>query len=693
MTARLLTGRRSAWISLLLALLVTGGLLGGLRGADVTNGHNAVPPASEAAQTENLLAELSGSDLQQLVVVVTRTDGQAFTESELGGLGTLGAGLADAEVEGVQAEDVTGPIPSADGRAALLQVSVQVAADDNDAMRAATDGVRDAVAADLPAGLTAQTTGGPAFGADLAASFDGANLRLLLVTVGVVGLLLLLTYRSPVLWLVPITVVGLADQVAGVLTAQLGERLELSFDAGIISVLVFGAGANYALLLISRYREELRRHPDHRTALAVAWRATLPAILASNLSVVAALATLVLAVIPGTRGLGIAAAAGLLVALAFALLVLPPALAVVGRGVFWPFVPRPEESPTDQTPTQDAADRPHRRGVWGSVAAGVVCHPWRVLAAGTAVLAVMAIGLAGTEVGLSQTERFSVAAESGEALETISAHFPAGAAAPLVVVTDAAHVEEIEAAVAAYPGVGQVHLAETGTTTAGEIATLNVVGDAAPGSDAERELVTGLRETVHAVPGADALVGGAPAAEVDVRDGTARDLLVVAPFVLAVVAVALALLLRSLVAPLVLLTINVASSLAAIGAGAWAGRTFFGHTALDTPVPLLAFLFLVALGIDYTIFLVHRIRSEVPALGTREATVLGVSTTGVVITSAGIVLAGVFAALGVLPLVTLGQIGLIVGIGIVVDTLLVRTLIVPAVISLLGDRFWWPSRP
>ncbi|WP_131104427.1 MMPL family transporter [Ornithinimicrobium sufpigmenti] len=682
MIARLLTGRRSAWMSLLLAVIVAAGMVGGLQGAEVTNDHSAVPPASESAQVEDLLTELPGSDVQQLVVVVTRADGQALTDAQFGELGQLGAGLPRAVVE------VVGPIPSVDREAALLQVPVQVAGDDNAALRAVTDGVRDAVTVDLPDGLIAQTTGGPALGADLAASFDGADTRLLLVTIGVVGFLLLLTYRSPVLWLVSITVVGLADRVAAVLTAQLGERLGLSFDTGIISVLVFGAGANYALLLISRYREELRRHTDHRDALAVAWRATLPSILASNLSVVVALATLVLAVIPGTRGLGVAAAAGLLVALAFALFVLPPALAVVGRGAFWPFVPRPAGSMTEHS-----TDAPHRRGVWGSVAAGVVRHPWRVLAAGAVVLAVMATGLVGTEVGLNQTERFRVAAESGEALETISAHFPAGASAPLVVVTDAAHLEEVEATVTAYPGVDQVHPGPTGRTSAGEIATLSVVGDATPGSDAERELVTGLREAVHAVPGTHALVGGAPAEEVDVQDGTWRDLLVVAPLVLAVVALALAALLRSLVAPLVLLAINVASSVAAIGAGAWASREILGHPALDTPVPLLAFLFLVALGIDYTIFLVHRVRSEVPVHGTREATVLGVSATGVVITSAGIVLAGVFAALGVLPLVTLGQIGLIVGIGIVGDTLLVRTLIVPAVITLLGDRFWWPSHP
>lgn len=692
-----LTGRRGAWVTLLLALLLSAGLLGALSGADVDNDHSAAPPTSESARVGDLVAELPGAHVQQLVVVVTRQDGRVLDQADLGGLGALGAGLPAAP-----GEQVAGPIPSGDGEAALLQVPVVVEGADGagsadpDALRAVVEGVRTAVAADLPAGLEARTTGGPAFGADLAASFDGANLRLLLVTVGVVGLLLLLTYRSPVLWLVPITVVGLADRVAGVLTAALGERWGLSFDAGIISVLVFGAGANYALLLISRYREELRQRTDHRAALRVAWRATVPAILASNVSVVLALGTLALASIPGTRGLGIAAAVGLVVALAFALLVLPPALAVVGRGAFWPFVPRPQgEEPVRAThgAAYRATHRAARRDLWGTVAAVVVRRPWAVLAAGAVLLGVMAAGLPGTQVGLTQAERFRVATESGEALDTIAAHYPAGAAQPLTVVADRAHLPAVEAAVGGVAGVDQVRPGASGTTSAGDLATLSVTGEAAPGSAAERALVEDLRAAVHGIPGADALVGGAPATDVDARAGAWADLLLVVPLVLVVVAVVLALLLRSLVAPLVLLGVNIVSTVATIGAGAWLGRTLLGFDALDTPVPLLAFLFLVALGIDYTIFLVHRVRSEVPGHGTRGAVVRGVSTTGVVITSAGIVLAGVFAALGVLPLVTLGQLGLIVGLGVVVDTMVVRTLLAPALIALLGDRFWWPGDP
>ena len=686
---RLLTGRLSACLTLLLAILVAGGVLGALRGAEVAAGHGAAPDTAESAVVTQLTQELPDADVQPLVVVATRDDGSALTEADQKDLAELAGTLPVAE-----GQRAFGPIMSEDGQAGMLQVPVRVDVLDNDAVRATVDEVRAAVAYGLPEGMAARTTGGAAFGADLAASFDGANLRLLLVTIAVVGVLLLLTYRSPILWLVPLTVVGIADQLAGVVTASVGERFGLNFDGGIISVLVFGAGANYALLLISRYREELHRHDDHRQALRVAWRGSVPAILASNVAVVLALSTLALATLPGTRGLGIASAVGLVVALAAVVLVLPAALAVVGRGAFWPFIPRPEAATATDVQTTATGQPSFRRDPWGAVATTVVRHPWRVLVGGVALLAVMATGLLGTSVGLSQVDRFRVANESSVGIDVISQHFPAGSAAPFTIVTDAAALEDVTAAVTAVDGIEMVRPGTSGQTASrGDIATLTVVGDAAPGTQAERDLVHELRQTVRAVPGADALVGGSPATDVDSREAARTDLFLVAPLVLAVVAVVLALLLRSLVAPFVLLVINVASTVAAIGAGAWIGRQWFGFGALDTDVPLLAFLFLVALGIDYTIFLVHRIRSEVPAEGTRAAVVTGVRTTGVVITSAGIVLAGVFAALGVLPLITLGQLGLIVGLGVVVDTLVVRTLFVPAVISILGDRFWWPSHP
>ncbi|WP_306169503.1 MMPL family transporter [Microbacterium sp. RU33B] len=303
----------------------------------------------------------------------------------------------------------------------------------------------------------------------------------------------------------------------------------------------------------------------------------------------------------------------------------------------------------------------------------------------------MAAGLFGTTVGLSQVEKFRVPTESSVGLEVLAAHFDAGQAQPFVIVARAADADAVTAAAESVTGV--VRVSASGTSPDGDLVRLSVVGEPAPGTPDSRALVVELRASVHTVTGADALVGGQGAADVDARDGNLRDFLLIAPLILIVTFLVLVVLLRALVAPLVLLAVNTLSAIAAVGAGAWLGRVAFGWDALDLPVPLLSFLFLVALGVDYTIFLVHRARTEARVSGTRAGMVTALATTGGVITSAGIVLAGVFAALGLLPLVTLGQIGLIVGIGVLVDTLVVRTLVVPALFSLLGDRMWWPSRP
>jgi len=510
----------------------------------------------------------------------------------------------------------------------------------------------------------------------VASAFEGADVTLLLVTILIVAILLISTYRSPVLWLVPLVVIAIADGLAGRLTAAAGSAWGLAFDGGIISVLVFGAGTNYALLLISRYREELLTTQDHRLALSRAWRKSVPAILASNVTVVLALLTLVLGAIPMTRGLGIPAAMGLLVALTAVLFALPPLLAVLGRKIFWPFIPRSGVAP--------------RQGrAWRAVASHVVRRPGTSLMAALALLAVMATGLFGTSVGLDQLEKFRVESESATGLEVLSEHFPPGEAQPIFVVTDRESTDDVLTAIDGVDGVVRAHPA--GTTADGTLTSIMVTSAYTPGTDQSLDQVEALRAVVHGVPDADALVGGAVAEDLDARVGNEQDLVLVAPLVLGVSFLVLVLLLRSVVAPVLLLGVNLASAVAALGAGAFLSRTLFDQPALDLQVPLLAFLFLVALGIDYTIFLVHRARAEAQRLGTRAGMVEAVTHTGSVITSAGIVLAAVFAALGVLPLVTLSQLGLIVGLGVLVDTLIVRTVIVPAIFSLVGDRIWWPG--
>lgn len=666
-----LTSRRGAWTSILLAVLAIVGVFGVLSGASAPSGNDAAPPSSESAAVTAALAEFDEGTKQTLLLVASRDDGAALTEADLAGVGAL-APLLD-EQTGYTASR---PFASEDGLAAVMQTSIMPGADNGET--AETVGIlRDIVAEHPVDGVTVLVTGGPAFGADIVGAFAGADLTLLLVTIGIVALLLILTYRSPILWIVPLVVIAIADRMASLVTSTVGTALELQFDSGIVSVLVFGAGTNYALLLISRYREELGRTSDHRAALASAWRHTAPAILASGLTVVLSLATLVFAVIPGTRGLGVSSALGLLIALAFGLLVLPPVLAVCGRGIFWPLVPKP-----GQRRVQGRA--------WRAVAARVVARPVVALVAAGALLAIMATGLIGTSVGLSQSEKFRVASESAAGLEVLGEHFPAGEAQPMVVIANTAAADEVVAAAGEVDGV--LRVTAVGESRDGALTRIVITGEPAPSTPESLALVDRLRTTLHAIDGADALVGGAVATDVDAREGNQRDLLVIAPLVLLVSFVVLLVLLRSLVAPIVLMLVNLASAVAAIGAGAWLSRVLFGQEALDLQVPLLAFLFLVALGIDYTIFLVHRARAEAASLGTKQGMVAAVAGTGGVITSAGIVLAAVFAALGVLPLVTLGQIGLIVGLGVVVDTFVVRTIVVPALFSLLGRRIWWPGR-
>ena len=669
--SRALTSRRGAWISLITALALIAALFGALTGAKAPVRSDHAPVDSESARTSELLQKLPDANEQSVLVVVSRDGGGELTAPDFEQLTELSPLLTGQTVD-----EPSEPIVSDDGEAAVVVAPITVGANNSETAEVIA-ALRADIAETAPAGLNLQVTGGPAFGADVASAFDGADFSLLLVTILIVALLLVFTYRSPVLWLIPLIVVALADGLAGRVTAAVGEQWGLAFDAGIISVLVFGAGTNYALLMISRYREELRRTDDDRAALSSAWRKSVPALLASNATVVLALLTLMLATIPLTRGLGIPATIGLVIALAAVLFVLPSCLAIFGRKAFWPFIPGP-------------GGKSAQGRTWRSVATRVARRPVVSLIAGGALLAVMATGLFGTSVGLDQMAKFRVQSESATGLETLSAHFPPGEAQPINIVVNSAAVESVVSAANDVDGVVRAHPA--GMTGDGDITRVIVTSSYAPGSEESLDQITELREAVQEVPNAEAHVGGAVAEELDARSGNQQDLLRIAPMVLAVSFLVLLVLLRSFVAPLLLMAVNLASAMAAIGAGAWLSRTLFDQQALDLQVPILAFLFLVALGIDYTIFLVHRARSEAVRLSTRAAMVEAVAHTGSVITSAGIVLAGVFAALGVLPLVTLGQLGLIVGLGVIVDTLIVRTVIVPAIFSLGGDRLWWPGR-
>lgn len=669
---------RLSWVFLLILLALAAGLMAGI-GENDTAGQapNSLPDAAESARVVEAREQFTDAGSASAIVVVTRADGGPIQDADR----TAAAEVLTRAATASQ-DPVGGPpgvlIPSQDGEALLGQVPIS--ADLNGtALTERVDAIRSAAAADTPDTLRVQITGGPAFGADIADSFSGANTTLLAVTALVVAVLLILTYRSPVLWLVPLLVIGIADRLATTVGTGIARLTDLSFDgstSGITSVLVFGAGTNYALLLVSRYRDELHRHDDHRAALREAVRRAGPAILASNLTVVAALLVLVLASVPSTRSLGVLAAAGLLVALIFVLVGLPAALALCGRNIFWPFVPRTDDRDTTET------------GLWHTIATRVVARPVAVVVAATALLALFAAGLFTVDVGLTQTEQFRVRAESVEGFDTLAEHFPSGSSDPATVIADAQAAPRVESALTGVDGV--IRATPTGTSPTG-LARWSVVIDADPASDRAFEIIENLRGTLAEIPDADAIVGGSDAEEYDVREAAARDRAVIIPLILAVVAVILLALLRAVPAAVLLVGVTVFSAVAALGLGSWLSTHVFGFPGIDTSVPLFAFLFLVALGVDYTIFLVTRAREETPGHGTTGGIVRAVSATGAVITSAGIVLAAVFCVLGVLPLITLTQLGIVVGIGILLDTFVVRTVIIPALFSLIGPKVWWPS--
>ncbi|TWG24642.1 MMPL family transporter [Actinoplanes teichomyceticus] len=645
---------RRAWASLLLAL-VLGGLVIGLAGSTrVTNDPNAsLPSSAESTRVAQLQKQLPSGRTSAALIVVAK-GGQPLTDADLAPAGRLGT-----------------PIVSPDRRAAIVSVPLPAGVSSDETIAAVAD-LRTRAGAGLPAGVTAEVTGAAGFTADLADSFTGANTRLLIVTVAVVAVLLLVTYRSPLLWLVPLAVVGLADRVTTSLVALLSRHTDLPVSGsttGIVTVLVFGAGTDYALLLISRYREELHRHEDRFTAMRQALRGAGPAIAASAGTVVLSLLTLLLASLRSNVSLGVTAAAGIAIAAVFALLVLPAALVVCGRGLFWPFVPRPGQGGVEA-----------ERGLWARIGRAVAARPVAVTLASVIVLGLLCAGGLGTRLGLSQSEQFRVRSESVAGLETLSRYFPAGAASPTIVLTSPEQAPSALATVSGTPGVAQARIAERTATR----ASIQVILDAAPDTPAAFDTIRALRAELAG----RALVGGSVATSLDTRDATRRDLRVIVPVILLVVLLVLVVLLRALVAPALLIATVILSFLAALGAGS----LLFDH-ALDNQVPLFSFLFLVALGVDYNIFLVTRAREEAGRRGTRDGMVHAVAVTGAVITSAGILLAAVFAVLGVLPVITLTQIGVIVMIGVLLDTLLVRTVLVPALATLLGDRFWWPGRP
>ena len=669
-------GRPALWAFIVvLVWLVVGGAAGGFQGrlAEVqeNDAETYLPADAEATRAGELSARFGEDGVVPAVVVYERDGGLTPADwtyldsvtSRLTGL----PGLARPPSE---------PIPAPDQAAASQPFAVV-----EDELSDAVAGVREVVRDGAPQGLRVHVTGPAGFVADLGEAFGEIDGLLLVVTASVVAVILVLVYRSPLLPLLVLLGAGLALGTASAVVYALTRAGLLVLNGqsqGIMLILVFGAATDYALLLVARYREELARHRDRFAAMAVAWRRSAGPIVASGSTVILAVLALLLSELNSNRSLGPVAAVGIAAALLVMLTYLPAVLALLGRVAFWPFAPRDGER---------VAGR--RRGWWSWLAekVGHRARPvWVVTALALAGLAALMPQLRAE--GVAQSDFFLADVESVAGQEALARHFPAGSASPTVIITKADHAEAVAAAASSVPGVAQVQPAGQVDDLAQVMAVLTAPAD----SDEAIETVRRLRAEVHAVPGAEALVGGPTAVDLDTREAASRDQRVIIPVTLLVVFLVVALLLRALLVPALLLASVVLSYAATMGLAA----VFFNHVfdvpGADPAVPLFAFVFLVALGVDYTIFLMSRVREEAGRIGTRAGVRVGLAVTGGVITSAGVVLAATFSALAVLPLLFLVQIAFIVAVGVLMDTFVVRSLLVPAICHDIGRTIWWPSQ-
>jgi RND superfamily putative drug exporter len=694
---RFITGPKTSWVTLLIGLIfaVLSFTVFAAEESDVAP-TNGLPDDAEVVLVDEALAAMPNAGGTAAVVVYAVESGE-FSDEQLSWLvGEFdpmiqmpagGANEKFVEFSNVEVMDEAFVPPatvSDDNTTAVITVPMDEI-DDVDPRAERIAEIRALAIEDMPAGMVSYVTGPEGFQVDLSGVFAGADFTLILATVIIVILLLLVTYRSPILWIVPLAVVGTADGMAG----QIGRNVAAFFDitadgsiTGILSVLVFGAGTNYALLLIARYREELMVFEDRHEAMAKALKGAGPAIIASGGTVVLALLTLSFAELGGNRALGIVCASGVVVAMISALGVLPAAIVVFGRGLFWPFVPRFGDVNKSET------------GWWARLGTRVSKRPVTVALVGVAILGALAVGGNGVTIGIPETEQFRVKPEAVTGIEVLAEAFPAGTSAPTRVVANNDQAENVVTAALTLDVVASAEVVNSNDSQ----SQIDVVLDAEGGSDEAYAAIGELREVVQAVPGASALVGGDDATRLAVKQAYERDQLLVIPLILLLVFIVLVLLLKAILAPILLLASVVLSFFSAIGASWLIFENVFGMSGLDFSVFLYSFLFLVALGVDYNIFLVSRAREEAAAMAgsvsqpTRPAMIKALGATGGVITSAGVLLAAVFAVLGVLPLIALFQVGIIVGIGVLIDTLLVRTVVVPATAFIAGDAFWWPRK-
>ncbi|MGB9377620.1 MAG: MMPL family transporter [Mycobacteriales bacterium] len=661
---------------------VTGPLSAKLTGVQKNDNASYLPASAESTKALELQKKFQRQDVLPAIIVYERRNGTTPADTAKA---SADAG-AIAGLTGIVGRP-QGPIPSADGQA--LQVIAIVEAKDFAKIPDDVKAIRDVVKRDLPSGLGAKVTGPGGLSADFAEVFGSIDTKLLLVTFSVVALILLIVYRSVVLWLVPLMAAALAYTLAQGMVYLLAVHAGLTVNGqsqGILTVLVFGAGTDYALLLISRYREELHRHESKYDAMRRALRGAAPAILASAATVIVGLLCLLFSELNSNKSLGPVGAVGIACAL-LVMLTFLPAVLLFGRWVFWPFVPR-----------YDAAAGQPKGGLWVRISNLVGRRPRAAWVSVGLVLVVMAAFSVGLKAeGLSTNDSLTKRTEAVVGQEILARHYPSGSGSPEAIIANADRLDAVVAAAKGTEGVAAV--APFGTGGPGSapkvvdgLVEIDAVLAADPSSPKADVIVQRLRQQVHQVPGADAVVGGFTSSNLDVQLASQRDRKVIIPIVLLVILFILAVLLRSLLAPLLLIGTVILSFFATLGVCSLVFTHIFGFAGADSSFPLFVFVFLVALGIDYNIFLMTRVREESLGHGTRAGILRGLAVTGGVITSAGIVLAATFSVLGVLPLVFLTELGFAVAFGVLMDTMLVRSILVPALSYEIGPRIWWPNR-
>ena len=676
--AEIPVGSWTKWVVVgfwVVAVAVAYPLSGKLTGAEKNDASAWLPASAESVKVLGVQSRLQPPNTYSGVVVYYRASGLTAADRA--------KAAADARrfaaLHGALHAQVAGPIPSADGTAMQTIVPVNVGTQGWNGAIVPVDSMR-AIARAEANGLASHVTGQLGYAADNATQFKGLTSTLLYAALAVVIVILLISYRSPVLWLLPVisSVVALitADAVVYLLAEHAGLTVNQE-SAAILDVLVFGASTDYALLIVARYREELRRHDRRHAAMATALRRAGPAIIASGGTVIIALLVLSFAQLNSTKSLGPVLAIGVAVGV-FAMLTLLPALLVIfPRGVFWPY-----------KPAYGSAE-PTAHGLWARAGWAIAPRPRLVWVSTAVVLGILALGLTGLKAsGLTNAQSFRGHPDSVTGQAVLAAHFPAGGGEPVVVIGSPAAAAPLRAAFAATPGIAHV----TAPVTRAGYAYLQGTLTAPPDSQAASNTIDRVRAAVHAVPGARALVGGQSAVSLDVARASDQDRTLLLPLILAVVFVILAILLRALVAPLILTATVVLSFAAALGVSAFFFTHVFGFGGADPSFPLLVYVFLVALGIDYNIFLMTRVREEARRRDTRHGAITGLAATGGVITSAGFVLAGTFAALATIPSTFTTELGFAVAFGILLDTIVVRSVLVTALNLDVGRWMWWPSR-